>query len=526
MKMTMNKVSRAALAGLMVCGLALSAAPALNAAPETVRATAVSTLPDKVTVQINKKHITADYEMKENTGETIPGLDSLAGLKGIKFTAYDVTAAFYKLQAKDENQGKTAKELVNMIIANWANDKSDTVKLETKETDKDGLIDFANLKTRTDEKKYKLYLFEEEYSGRTDLLRSAPMIVGMPVRDSTGNKFLDTIKIYPKNTGLQKDLTNLNDKTQDNIVYSYEVGQELEYTTNLVIPNGLMAEDSKYETINLTDMMDKRGTTLVGKPKITLKDSTTDLHDLFVAAGAYTDSNGANWNGHAGFKYAINLKDEGKQTQIANLLEKIEGKALKISYTMQINNEATPNQEIGNTFTGKFGNDPSMIITDDAQKVETSGHMFRKYDAYDEAHGLKGATFKIKNSDDKWAIFEGLLMDGSTYKPNDITWTTDKDKASEVKSGEDGYFQVHGLQAGTYYLEEIAAPTGYTTTKELSEFTVADGIVEGLDLGSDDIANTPLDGELPLTGGMGIAAFLIVGTAAMGTAVIYKKRHA
>lgn len=78
MKMTMNKVSRAALAGLMVCGLTLSAAPALNAAPETVRATAVSpTLPDKVTVEINKKLLKSNYQLTPNTGETIADLEAL-----------------------------------------------------------------------------------------------------------------------------------------------------------------------------------------------------------------------------------------------------------------------------------------------------------------------------------------------------------------------------------------------------------------------------------------------------------------
>lgn len=526
MKMTMNKVSRAALAGLMVCGLALSAAPALNVAPETVRATAVSTLPDEVTVQINKKFIDANYELQQNTGEELAWMADFDPVEEVEFSAYDVTDIYYELRAKPANAGVTAKELTDEIIADWATThKSKATFIKSDKTDDKGIIDFTGLKTRNEAGQYKMYLFEEGNSLKTNLLRSVPMIVGMPVRNVAKDKFLDTIKIYPKNTGLEKELTNLNGNSTDGTVYNYEVGQELHYETNFVIPHGIREAGTKFKSINLTDMMSAVGTTLVGEPSITIEGDDEDLHDYFVAAGAYTDSNDTGWSGHAGFKYTIDMTAGSKESEINALLEKIEGKALSVKYTMKINKHAVPNQDIGNTFTGKFGNEPEMTVVDESQKVETSGHKFTKYDAYDENQGLPDAEFKLQNSDGDWAILNNPGGEDGTYKPESIRWGT-KAEATTLKSAAEGHLQINGLESGSYTLVETKAPTGYQITTTDTNFTVAKGMLTTTALGSDTIANTPLDGELPLTGGMGIAAFLIVGTAAMGTAVIYKKRHA
>lgn len=526
MKMTMNKVSRAALAGLMVCGLALSAAPALNAAPETVRATAVSpTLPTKVTVQINKKFIDSNYELTPNTGETIADLEALGGIGNVEFSAYDVTSIFYTLQAA--NPDVSAEALTKMIVADWDTYKQTTPVKASGKTNPNGIYEFKDLETRTEDGKYKLYLFEEGDSDRTDLLRSVPMVVGMPVRNAAKTGFLKTIKIYPKNTGLTKELTNLNGNNADNgNVYNYEVGQELHYETNFVIPHGIREAGTKFKSINLTDMMSAVGTTLVGAPTITIEDEDTDLHDYFVAAGVYTDSNDDGWEDHAGFKYTIDLENASKESEINALLNKIEGKALSIKYTMKINKHAVPNQEIGNTFTGEFGNEPEMTIVDKSQEVETSGHKFKKHDAYDADQGLPGATFKLKNSAGLWALLRDYTVTSGTYMPDDIEWVEKEDDATLMTSADGGHLQINGLETGSYKLVEISAPAGYEITTAETGFTVAKGAPATTALGSDTIANTPVDGELPLTGGMGIAAFLIVGTAAMGTAVIYKKRRA
>ncbi|WP_125579412.1 SpaH/EbpB family LPXTG-anchored major pilin [Lacticaseibacillus suibinensis] len=526
MKMTMNKVSRAALAGLMVCGLTLSAAPALNAAPETVRATAVSpTLPDKVTVEINKKLLKSNYQLTPNTGETIADLEALEGIGNVEFSAYDVTSIFYDLQAA--NPGVSAEDLTKEIVADWSEKYKASAPVKGSGTTDpvDGTLEFKDLETRTTNGKYKLYLFEEGNSDRTDILRSVPMIVGMPVRNAANTGFLKTIKIYPKNTGLEKELTNPNENTTDGKVYNYEVGQNLEYETNLVIPHGIRDAGSKITSINLTDVMSAVGTTLDGVPSITVEGEDEELHDLFVAAGTYTDSNDDDWENHAGFKYEIDLEKGSKESEIIALLNKIEGKALSIKYTMKINKHAVPNQDIGNTFTGEFGNGPELTVVDESQKVETSGHKFTKYDAYDENRGLPDAEFKLQNNDGKWAILNNPGGEDGTYKPESIRWGT-KAEATILKSAAKGHLQINGLESGKYTLVETKAPTGYKITTEDTNFTVAKGVLTTTALGSDTIANTPLDGELPLTGGMGIAAFLIVGTAAMGTAVIYKKRHA
>lgn len=55
-------------------------------------------------------------------------------------------------------------------------------------------------------------------------------------------------------------------------------------------------------------------------------------------------------------------------------------------------------------------------------------------------------------------------MDGTTHKLTQ--WVTDENSASHLVSNEQGEFEILGLDAGTYYLKEIKAPTGYNIMDE------------------------------------------------------------
>jgi len=121
-------------------------------------------------------------------------------------------------------------------------------------------------------------------------------------------------------------------------------------------------------------------------------------------------------------------------------------------------------------------------------------------------------------------------------------WTTTKAEASILDTDKVGYLRVKGLDADTYFLEEIEAPAGYnkmetpvqvdikpTYTNNGSTVTlsyVVDSIVQsGNSVGIRNAAGS----TLPVTGGMGTTIFYVLGSVMVLGAVILlitKKRMA
>ena len=153
---------------------------------------------------------------------------------------------------------------------------------------------------------------------------------------------------------------------------------------------------------------------------------------------------------------------------------------------------------------------------------------------------LSGAKFKLKNSGDKWAVVD------SNGKVSH--WDTEEN-ATELESGADGLFKVIGLDAGTYYLKETAAPSAeYNLLKDLVKVEIeadtvngqnwtsgdakdalknltvkADGTPgttdENFGIGTIKIANNK-GGVLPETGGRGVKFFYIIGSVLVLGAVV------
>ena len=131
-------------------------------------------------------------------------------------------------------------------------------------------------------------------------------------------------------------------------------------------------------------------------------------------------------------------------------------------------------------------------------------------------------------------------------------WTTVKDKATVMESKDDGVFNVIGLEANTYYLEEIEAPDGYHKLDDPVKVNIVanvsvneagdEAVVNNLQI---QVGNTPLQNgntttgvvtaqivnnpgaTLPETGGVGTTMFYIAGgimVAAAAVLLIAKKR--
>lgn len=225
-------------------------------------------------------------------------------------------------------------------------------------------------------------------------------------------------------------------------------------------------------------------------------------------------------------------------------------------------------------------------------KVENHGRKFVKYDQLDGTKRLAGAEFVVKNNNDTYPDFKGKYLVAKTSTQADAdkvnletakseldakveaynklsaedqkgekgtkakadidtaqkaynkafkeaanayTWGEKADAVVFVSDSKGG-FEVTGLYAGAYQLEEIKAPEGYALNDKAIDFEVKHGTyksAEGeteLDYTSSEetgdyglkIANKKV--TIPQTGGIGSLIFIVAGLAIMGGAfVAYRK---
>ncbi|MCI6000947.1 MAG: LPXTG cell wall anchor domain-containing protein, partial [Finegoldia magna] len=166
---------------------------------------------------------------------------------------------------------------------------------------------------------------------------------------------------------------------------------------------------------------------------------------------------------------------------------------------------------------------PITIINKKEQIVE-----FVKVDANDKK-ALEGAEFEVWYKKDKNGEYSKDLIKLYQDANNNKLVLNKDEKAPDgylevdkFTTGADGKVIFKLYDSGYYALKEIKAPEKYIKPKDyVKEFTVLDGNIE-VDNNSFEIENHK--GEYPLTGGMGIIGFLVVGVVIMATAY-YKYRR-
>ena len=226
-------------------------------------------------------------------------------------------------------------------------------------------------------------------------------------------------------------------------------------------------------------------------------------------------------------------------------------------------------------------------------KVENHGRKFVKYDQLNGETRLAGAEFVVKNNNDTYEGFKGKYLvaktsaetnaanvdlskkktalddaiktynelsaedqkgtKGDTAKTNidnaqkaynkafkeaaNVYKWGDKKDAVVFVSDSKGGFEVTGLYAGKYQLEEIKAPAGYALNEKPIDFEVKHGTYKSAE-GTTELEYTSseetgdygkkIDNKkmtIPQTGGMGTVLFTIVGISLMAGAVIAMKKN-
>ncbi|HEM5327569.1 TPA: isopeptide-forming domain-containing fimbrial protein, partial [Streptococcus suis] len=118
--------------------------------------------------------------------------------------------------------------------------------------------------------------------------------------------------------------------------------------------------------------------------------------------------------------------------------------------------------------TNNPSDNPPPVVPEEP-KVITYGKRFVKTNDVDlqQSEKLQGAKFVVKNTENKYLVLD------STAKDVTAVWVDSKETATQFESKENGQFEVKGLKAGRYYLEEIKAPNGYALLSNAVEFEVS-----------------------------------------------------
>ncbi len=307
------------------------------------------------------------------------------------------------------------------------------------------------------------------------------------------------IQIRDKNEvpEIKKDVDD-NDRT-------VEIGQKLTYTITGKVPSTKGYDEFTYQ---VTDTMTE-GLTFNNDVTVTIggTDVTTDA----------TITKNEN-----GFVASVNMMDYQDQIDAP----------VVITYTATVNENAIQHDKETNTATLKYSNNPAdkNSYKESSVKVEVFSFniVINKYATGNKDAKLEGAKFVLKNNEGKYYKYDAAAKA--------VTWVVAKVDATEVITGANGDARFDGLQAGTYKLEETAAPAGYNQLTE--DITIV--LDKNGSATIDGAPSTPGDAHslttdvanstgtvLPETGGTGIMIFVALGALAVicsGVFLVTNKR--
>lgn len=205
------------------------------------------------------------------------------------------------------------------------------------------------------------------------------------------------------------------------------------------------------------------------------------------------------------------------------------GATITVTYTAHLNENAAVNgsAENKNSVRLQYSNNPRPDgeywgYTPESE-VYVYTYQLNNTKLAENEHGapLKDVGFRLYSDADYKNEVE-LYQDGEFYYP--IKNASNK-QAVEMKSAEDGTFNVKGLDAGTYYLKETKTPADYNPCDVPPVIIKANHKGNQVDLNGSTLSTTIINKKaggitLPSTGGIGTTLFYVVGGGLMVAAIV------
>ena len=285
---------------------------------------------------------------------------------------------------------------------------------------------------------------------------------------------------------------------------SYSIGDDIPFIITGSVPQYPTNATNKVYTI--TDTLSE-GLDFNGVTSVVIKDGDVTLT---------TSSDGKVTNASSEEDAVISI--QGRKMTITFNVNYIDSTTITVNYTARLNTNAGLGANGGNTNNASltYSNDPYGTSTSTTVPEEGDGQVtvllygleIYKY-AADGNAALEGAEFTI-------------------YKDVEL-----EQVVGVITTNGQGIAQYKGLAAGTYYVKETKAPTGYRLDNSIISAKIGPGE------GSIDVAETEgyyrlevannVAGLLPVTGGVGTIVFTSVGLLIVAGAIyfffIYRKKR-
>lgn len=455
----------------------------------------------------NKKDADGKYPGLGGAEFTIYKVASLElGTNG-KYKSWKLTTDFARLSLTPDTLGSIstadleAKANEAKKIAADLTGQSQTTADGTGETRK-GEATFSNLELG--------YYLVVETKTPSKYVASKPFFVSIPetVTTADGSTWNYNVSVSPKNQGIP-DTDKVPDKK------TVGVGDEVTYTiTGPTVPN---YDEAYNETTLKYEITDTLSTGLTfAKDKADLKVYTTDVNSPLVEDRDYTFEYDSTAN-----KITISL--------ILSKIRDLKGEAIHVKYTVTVNENAVVGSDgTINKAEVEYTNNPDGTTDGSKKEVKVYSFKIKINKKKDNGSPLKGATF-------------GLYRDAACA-----------DKIAEATSSDDGvinFGDASKLEAGTYYLKELQAPSGYSALTSVVKVVISTATPndnttydfkysmnegEENNVGEDGVISLDITNNkgfnLPATGGMGTYLFTIGGLVIMAGAALLliasKKRRA
>lgn len=163
-------------------------------------------------------------------------------------------------------------------------------------------------------------------------------------------------------------------------------------------------------------------------------------------------------------------------------------------------------------------NKDALISADGALKANTNHVDLHYTNNMGVNSDIPGNTVNVYTFELNVVKVDGNTKDplaGATFKLTSDTDTT----GTSLTTGEDGTVKFTGLKAGTYYVEETAAPSGYNINSKKFTITIStSGVVTGDSVNNSKLTVNDYPLTVPQTGGTGTIMFTIGGVALIACA--------
>ena len=114
----------------------------------------------------------------------------------VGFTVYDITSG---VSSKYSTDGLTNGD-ISEIVENASTYETDANKVANqKDVGTDGTVTFSDLPNYSSSQNHHVYLIAETKSSKLIKTTAQPMVVVTPMTNSTGDGYLSTVNVYPKN---------------------------------------------------------------------------------------------------------------------------------------------------------------------------------------------------------------------------------------------------------------------------------------------------------------------------------------